>query len=98
MSQQWIQNQRSGSGEDGILIPQREDRADSSSLSTFARNFDSELKQRLNNVCVIYGSVAENALKYPIGSHLSLCEEKVTGDSSWCCVSTPIPRNADQHG
>jgi hypothetical protein len=79
MSQQWIQNQRSGSGEHGILIPQREDRADSSSLSTFARNFDRELKQPLNNVCVIYRSVAENALKslkYPIGSHLSLGEER----------------------
>jgi hypothetical protein len=76
MSQQWIQNQRSGSGEHGILIPQSEDRADSGSLSTFARNFDRELKGRLNNVCVIYRSVAENALKYPIGSQLSLGEER----------------------
>jgi hypothetical protein len=76
MSQPWIQNPRSGSGEHGILIPQCEDRADSSSLSTFARNFASEVKQRLNNVCVLYRSVAENALKYPIGSHLSLGEER----------------------
>src|ERR1700752_830608 len=65
MPRQRIQNQRSGSCEDGILIPKCKQRAYASSLATFASDFDCEPDQRLENVRIIFSDLAKNALKHP---------------------------------
>src|SRR5579864_3387070 len=69
MSQQRIQNQRSGSREYGVLIPERKQRADTPTFSALARDFDGQPYQRLKNVGIIFCDLAENTLKHP--SHSS---------------------------
>src|SRR6202142_888984 len=64
MARQWIQNQRSGPGENGVFISEREQRTNSPSLSTFASNLDCQPDQRLKNVRIVFGYLAENALKH----------------------------------
>jgi len=61
---QRIENQRSGSGEHGILISQHEQRAKASSLSTLASNFDCEPNHRLKNAGIVFCYSAENTLKH----------------------------------
>src|ERR1700689_178164 len=70
MAGQRIQNQRSGSCEHGILIPECKYGADASSLATFASDFDGEANQGLQNVRVIFRYLAENALKHSSSSSL----------------------------
>src|ERR1700693_4566614 len=64
MSQQRIQNQRPGSGEHGILISQHEQRANASSLSTLASNFDCQPNHRLKNAGIVFRYFAENTFKH----------------------------------
>jgi hypothetical protein len=48
----------------GILISQHEQRANASSLSTLASNFDCESNHRLKNAGIVFRYFAENILKH----------------------------------
>jgi hypothetical protein len=47
-----------------VLIPERKQRANASSLPTLASNFDSEPNQALKNLGIIIRYLAENTLKH----------------------------------
>src|SRR6266853_4239447 len=78
MPQQRIQNQRPGSGEHGILVSQHEQRANASSLSTLASNFDCEPNHRLKNAGIVFRNFAENTLK-----HASRSSRGVNSSLTW---------------
>src|ERR1700693_3394160 len=98
MSQQRIKNQRSGSGEHGILISQHEQRANASSLSTLASNFDREPNHRLKNARIVFRYFAENTLKHAPrssrGVNSSLTSSASRGNQSRRTSHEPIIRLA----
>src|SRR5580692_2357244 len=64
MSHERIQNQGSGLREDGLLVSEREQSTDASSLSPFTRDFDREFDQRIENFRIIFGYLTKNTLKH----------------------------------
>jgi hypothetical protein len=51
-----------------LLISERKQRADASSLPAFACNLDGQLDQRLQNVGIVFGDLTKDALKHGLSN------------------------------
>jgi len=65
MSGQRIQDQRPGLRENGLLVSEREQRANAPSLAPLTSDLNREFDEWLKNVRIVLRYLAENTLKHP---------------------------------